>query len=154
MKTPREVILERHRAAEAKLKAIRAEDLAAEARGQRPPSLSLAEIAQNFWLETIWPWRRVWAGVGAAWVVILGMSLASSDSPQPVAQPSRLSPEVRAVLQQQEQLLTQLLGVEAPPPPPRTSKPGPRSAAEPAPATGQEASRLKDILCAPDFALA
>jgi hypothetical protein len=132
MKTPREVILERHQAAEARLMAIRAEDLAAKANGQRRPSLSLADAAHKFWLEAIWPWRRVWTGVGAAWVVILGMNLVISDPSQPVASQSRPSPEAQAVLQQQEQLLTQLLGTDTPPPPARPKPSGPRSALEPA----------------------
>ena len=154
MKTPLEVILERHHAVEAKLKAIRAEDLAAEARGQPQASCGLAAVAQKFWLEALWPWRRVWAGVAATWVTILGLTLATA------AKPGRASvklpqpgPEVLAVLQQQEQLMTQLLGVETPPPPSHPRTPGPRSGVVPAPARGQEASQ-KTTLRAEVLALA
>ena len=51
MNTPREIILARHQSAEAKLKGIRAEDLAACARSaaepglQRPPAFDLAAAA-------------------------------------------------------------------------------------------------------------
>ena len=68
MKTPRELIIERHRTAEAKLKAIRAEDLAAYARAaaepsrQRRASFSFAVIARGLWMEVLQPWRRVWIG--------------------------------------------------------------------------------------------
>jgi hypothetical protein len=133
MKTPREVILERHQAAEARLAALRAEDLAAEARGEGRLTVRLAGAAQRFWLEAIWPWRRVWAGVGAGWAVIFVMYFAAADAPETAAaHPSRPSPEAQAVLQQQEQLLTQLLGVEALPTPAHPKAAGPRSEAEPA----------------------
>ena len=61
MKTPRELVLARHQSAEAKLKAIRAEDLAACARSaaepgrQRPPAFDLAAAARRFWLDTFEP---------------------------------------------------------------------------------------------------
>jgi hypothetical protein len=155
MKTPRELILERHQAAEARLEAIRAEDLAAEARGQRRPSLSFTMIAQRLWLEALWPWRRVWVGVGAAWLVILTLDLATADTPRvATARTSRPDAQVQAVLQQQEQLLTQLLGVETPPPPSHPTRPGPRSAAPPTPGTGPDAGRLETTLYAQTLALA
>jgi len=131
MKTAREILLERHQRAEAKLKAIRAEDLAAEARAKRQPAPSLAGIVQKFWEETFLPWRRIWRGVGAAWVVILGLSVVSGDASAPAARPSPPNAQMRAALQQQEQLLTQLLGLDVPPPPAHPRSAGPRSAAEP-----------------------
>lgn len=161
MKTPRELILERHQSAEAKLKSIRAEDLAAYARltaetkGGHPSPLSLAVIAQHFWQETLWPWRRVWAGVAASWLVILGLGLATGDTPGTAAiKPARPDPEVLAVLRQQEQLLTQLLGTEAPQPGLRPRTPGPHSAAEPLPATEEGASRRETRLRPETFAQA
>src|ERR1035438_7714486 len=85
MKTPRELILERHQSAEAKLKAIRAEDLAACTRSaaqpsrQRPPAVDFATAAVRFWQETFWPWRRAWIGMAAIWVFILGFSLGARE---------------------------------------------------------------------------
>ena len=147
MKTPRELILERHQAAEAKLRAIRAEDLAAEASGQRQPLLNLAGIAQKLWLEALWPWRRVWIGVAASWLVILALSLGTGDIPRTAStKPPRPDPEVLAVLQQQEQLLTQLLGVGTPPHASLPRALGPRSAAEPPPGAEREADRLETTL--------
>ena len=153
MKTPRELLLERHQAAEAKLKGIRAEDLAACARAAaeasaacRPPS-TLARLVQLFWQETVWPWRRVWAGVAAGWLVILALTLATSDTPKTAsARPPGPNPEVLAALQQQEQLLSQLLGVETPPHVSGSRPPAPRSAAEPPPAAQWEAGSLQTIL--------
>src|SRR5208283_2706404 len=88
MKTPRELILERHQSAEAKLKAIRAEDLAACARlatqvsRQRPTAFGLSTVVVRFWQETFWPWRRAWIGLAALWVVILAFSLGASETPR------------------------------------------------------------------------
>jgi hypothetical protein len=142
MKTPRELILERHQSAEAKLKGIRAEDLAACARSaveagqERQPTLSLSAIAGQLWQDMFWPWRRVWAGVAVTWLVILGLALATGEMPRMrVARPPQPDPETLAALRQQERLLTQLLGGTAPPPVSRPRTPGPRSAAEPPAAT-------------------
>ena len=81
MKTPRELILERHQSAEAKLKAIRAEDLAACARSARqrravnaqPTFEPCGHRRDRLWQEALWPWRRVWIGVAAIWLVILAL---------------------------------------------------------------------------------
>ena len=138
MKTPRELILERHRLAEAKLKAIRAEDLAActrsaaQASRQRPPTFDLATAVARFWQEALWPWRRAWLGIAAAWVFILAFSLATGEAPRTAStKRPRPDPEVLAVLQEQKQLLTQLLDAGTPPHASRPRTPGPRSAAEP-----------------------
>jgi hypothetical protein len=138
MKTPREIIIERHQSADSKLKAIRAHDLAAYARAsddasrQSRPAFSLAAAARGLWLEAVWPWRRVWIGVAAAWLVILALDMPGRDAPATsAAAPPRPNPEVIAVLQQQEQLLTQLLGTEAPTTVSKPRNPGPRSAVEP-----------------------
>src|ERR1035437_5417973 len=159
MKTPRELILERHQSAEAKLKAIRAEDLAACARSagqpsrQRPPAFDLSTAAVRFWQEAVWPWRRAWIGMAAIWLVILAFGLAARETPRIAStKPPRPDPEVLAVLQEQKQLLTQLLGPGAPPLVSPLRTPGPRSAAEPPPGRDEEAGRLETTLRAETFA--
>jgi hypothetical protein len=138
MKTPRELILERHQSAEAKLKAIRAEDLAACARSaaeparQPRPVFDLLAAARSFWQDAFWPWRRAWIGMVAIWVVILAFGLAAHDTPRTAStSPARPDRQALAVLQEQKQLLTQLLGSGAPPLVSHLRTPGPRSAAEP-----------------------
>ena len=191
MKTIRELILERHQSAEAKLKGIRAEDLAACTRSaavsstDREPSRlaaapgssgfasSLAPLyalragtargpgswpkalfclwtaAVKFWQEALWPWRRAWIGIAASWVFILGFSLGAGEAPRTAsARPPQPDPEVRVVLREQKQLLTQLLGTGEPPLVSRLQTPGPRSAAEPVPKSYQGTGRLEITLCA------
>ena len=161
MKTPRELILQRHQSAEAKLKAIRAEDLATCVRSatqssrQRPSAFGLSTAVVRFWHETFWPWRRAWIGMAAIWVFILAVSLATGEVPRTAStKPPRPDPEVLAVLQEQKQLLTQLLGSGAPPLGSHLQNPGPRSAAEPSLGRDEEAGRLDTTLCAETFAQA
>ena len=161
MKTPREFILERYRPAEAKLKSIRAEDLAAYARSatqvsrQRPPAFDLSAAAGRFWQEALWPWRRAWIGIAALWGFILAFSLATGETPRTAStKPPRTDPQVLAVLQEQKELLTQLLGPGAPPLASRLRAPGPRSAAEPPPGNCGVAGRLETSLRAEPFAQA
>lgn len=91
MKTPREILLARHRAAEDRLDAIR-HAVVAELNNQgtkeqsQPTSLvaSLLGCFNQLWLELFWPSRRTWAGLAAAWLVILAVNLAQRD-PAPSA---------------------------------------------------------------------
>ena len=114
MKTPRELLLERHASAAARLPA-RGEDLAAYTRSgcAIAESMPLSALVQSFWTQAIWPWRRVWTGIAVGWVVVLAFGLSGSDSSVAASvQGDRANPEVQAVLEQQEQLLSQLLGRE------------------------------------------
>ena len=153
MKTPRELILERHQTAEPRLEAICAEDLAActrsvaaEAGGDRQETLSLAAIAAQLWQDLFWSWRRVWAGVAATWLVILGLALATGGTPESrLARTPSPDPQVLAALREQERLLAQMLGQAAPPAIARPRTPGPRSAAEPPAGAEQNAVRRETI---------
>ena len=160
MKTPRELVLARHQSAEAKLKAIRAEDLAACARSaaepgrQRPPALDLA-AARRFWLDTFEPWRRAWIGIGAVWAGLLVFSLATGETPRTAStKPSRSDPEALAVLREQKELRAQLLGTGELTLVSHLQTPGPRSAAEPPPGRDEGARRLEATLRAETFAQA
>ena len=69
MKTPREILLARHRAAEPKLDAIReavlAEALNVPAPGQpapRPSRAGVFSVGMTLWRELILPSRRAWSG--------------------------------------------------------------------------------------------
>ncbi len=135
MKTPRELLLERHQSAEAKLKTIRADDLARHARAsanqlghQLPSSLSLASAARQFWQESIWPWRRVWLGLASVWLVLLALNLASDEGPKMARHKTPPpDPELMAALREQRRLMLELLEPSAPPPASLPKIPGPRS---------------------------
>lgn len=156
MKTPREIILERHRAAAAKLEAIRPEQLAAMAKSpqgfgvqqsctaltESPQNLkpdsfsrrattflsSLRAFPINFWHQSILPWRHVWAGMAAVWLGILTLNLVAGGSPRSAsAQTARANPQVMAALHEQKDLLTQLLGPVVESSASHPKIPGPRS---------------------------
>jgi len=160
MKTPRELILARHQSAEAKLKAIRAEDLAAcarsagEASRRSTPAFDLMTAAVRVWQEAFWPWRRAWLGMAAIWVAILAFGLAARDTPNTTsARSPRPDPQVLAVLRGQKQLLAQLLGPEALPLILQLQIPGPRSAVEPPPGANEKTRRFESTQRAEPFAL-
>ncbi|MGD0260399.1 MAG: hypothetical protein ABSD29_11315 [Verrucomicrobiota bacterium] len=73
------------------------------------PSLLSTIIYQ---LSTIlWPHPTAWAGLAAVWVVILGINLTTRDASQEVAErASPVSPQVFLAFQEQERLLTELIG--------------------------------------------
>lgn len=131
MKTPREVILQRHQSAETKLAALRPEQLAALAKpaddADRVPGFG--SMLKTFWRESIWPWRRVWAGLGAVWLAIVGVNF-STNSPASTARiemTKKSEAQVQTVLLEQRKLLAQLLGPVAPADAVPSKQPGPRS---------------------------
>jgi hypothetical protein len=66
----------------------------------------------NFLRAFLWPNPQAWASLGAAWVLILGLSLASQDLRPPRTETAdrlvRPSPQMRELLRQQEQLMAEL----------------------------------------------
>src|SRR5688572_2906629 len=114
MKTPRELILERHRAAAAKLD-LQGKDLAAYA--------SARPVLRAWWEESIWPWRRIWIGLASVWVIIAALNLSSRDEPEKTAR--RPDPEVMMAWREQNRFMTQLLQ-PAPLPAARPRIPRPR----------------------------
>jgi hypothetical protein len=124
MKTPRGILLERHRQAEAKLDAVRRNALAtlpaAEAAGAlraaRSGALLLRAALSKAWLELICPCRRAWAGMAALWLALaaanLGMKAAFPTGPALASAPAR---ELGQALEEQRRLLAELLPPVQPP---------------------------------------
>jgi len=139
MKTPREVLLARHQAADAKLVRIRrdAVRVAADVNRRSAPVRELTfapTVFQAFALpfrELIWPCRGTWAGLAAIWLVILAFNLTQTQRIQTVAAKSTTSPaEIRLAFLEQQRLLAEIIGPTAPAAPaepPRRSIPQPRS---------------------------
>src|SRR5208282_3767715 len=78
MKTPREILLERHLTAAPKLDAIRQSAVAAvcdrristDRAHERRSQTAVTMILETFWRELIWPSRRIWAGLAATWILV------------------------------------------------------------------------------------
>ncbi|HWY75664.1 MAG TPA: hypothetical protein VN281_08600 [Verrucomicrobiae bacterium] len=134
MKTPREILFDRHLDAERRLDAIR-ERLLAEAfsgrASDRTPrgSLSLAGVIEKLWNQLIVPCRRIWCALAVVWLIIMALNLASADAPKTVRNKSiASSPEIRLAVREQRLLRLELLGASmspAPPPgiaPPRSER--------------------------------
>jgi hypothetical protein len=87
-----------------------------------PPRHSSSVIRHSFFstlnskLSTVlWPHPKAWAGLAAAWVMIVAAHFASSDSSLKVARKAEpTSPEVLVILQQQQHLLAELIGSTMP----------------------------------------
>lgn len=64
-----------------------------------------------------WPNPTAWAGLAAAWLLILGLNVASRDHAEPMRnQPIvAASAQDRALLKQQEQMVVELLGSDRSP---------------------------------------
>lgn len=131
MKTPREILLGRHRDVESKLDQMWRATLrrglrnVTDATERVPP----ARIGWKLWRELIWPSRRIWAGLACVWVVIAVLNLASSEPARQVASKSepRSHDEMQALIEQRR-MLAQMIEPLAEPASQRKSNPsGPRS---------------------------
>ena len=106
MKTPREILLERHRTATPKLDAIRHEIVNSKFRR--------GNFALTLWQELIFPSRRIWASLATIWIFIFIINVSQCDhSPIAIAKSSP-SPEMILTFRQQEKLLTELIGQNEP----------------------------------------
>jgi hypothetical protein len=113
MKTPREILLERHGAAGPKLDAIRRK-VVWEGRRVAVPKFRVADTAtlpMLIWHELILPCRRVWAGLAAVWILIFVFNFSQRDPAELMARKSPPpSPEMILTFRQQERLLAELIG--------------------------------------------
>lgn len=118
MKTPREIILERHRNAETKLDRIAPNKLAAIARESTNAKVTegfsahVRFVFEGFWTECVLPWRRVWAGMAAVWVAIFALHIATRGTSGSTGgeMAATKNPLVLSALREQKQMLAQLLG--------------------------------------------
>jgi hypothetical protein len=137
MKTPREILVKRHRSAEPRLDRLWADSLAPKLRFELSSATAAEPVHQNLlfaagwklWRELIWPNRRVWTGLGCAWVLIIVLNVASYEpSPQVAAKAEPPSREELRALIEQRQMLAQMMDPVSGPAGRRKSHPsGPRS---------------------------
>lgn len=125
MKSPRELLLARHRAAKPQLDAIRKRAVAT--LGPRPSAFD--SWLAVCWRELFWSCRRVWLGLVAVWAVILGLNFASTDAPQDRAViASGSTPDLMQAWKQRQQLLAELTEQKVEPAePPKRPVPRPHS---------------------------
>jgi hypothetical protein len=118
MKTPHEILLERHQAATPKLDVIRQSAVAAVCdrhpamvdAHERRSQTAATMIGHVLWRELIWPSRRIWAGLAAVWVVILTVNVSLRNESPALALKSPPTREMIMAWRQQERLLTELIG--------------------------------------------
>ena len=87
MKTPREILLAQHRAAGPKLDAIRRAVMADKLNHQDTKAQSWVAVfvswclrgSNVFWSELILPSRRTWAGLAAAWLLIVAVNVSQRE---------------------------------------------------------------------------
>ena len=109
MKTPREVLLGRHQAANNRLDQIRHAVLAELT--PRPAHEPELPLVLKLWRELIWPCRRTWAGLAAAWLAILAFDLSQSERSQFAAAKTVTPPgEMHLAFQEQRRVLEELIG--------------------------------------------
>jgi hypothetical protein len=109
MKTPREILLEQHRPVKSKLDAIRSEVVAQCREGRRVAVAKsvLTYLPLLLWRELIFPSRRTWAGIAAAWALILVVNFSLRDPGQGGAA-KVTAPEMMS-FQEQQKLVNELL---------------------------------------------
>lgn len=137
MKTPRQTILDRHRAVASQLDAVRRTALNAvfnvpDATREDPanairhtPRAGLLML----WQELILPARRIWIGLATVWVAIFVLRLAAHDDAVSILAQSAVSPPRPAMLlHDQQRLWVELAGGAevVPVTPPKTAPQKPR----------------------------
>jgi hypothetical protein len=114
MKTPREILLERHQAATPKLDAIRRE-IAGQALAQNKKSeTGRMPVLRLIWLELIWPSRRIWSGLAVVWVLIFAANFSMRDHAEVPMAKAPAPAEMAATFKQEQELLAQLIGPDEP----------------------------------------
>jgi hypothetical protein len=118
MKTPREILLARHRAVEPRLDAIRREVVEelnnqdAKAQGRVADFVSSLLCGPNkLWLELIWPCRRTWTALAGVWIALCIFNVSQRDKSE-LAALKLPPPSAEAIMAwwQQERLLAELIG--------------------------------------------
>ena len=135
MKTPREILLARHRGAESKLDDIRNKALAELARGSaasfgasapgRTGSTKPQPWLARLWQELVWPHRRAWVGMATVWFLLALLNLGDAPGSSRAVTARRLpSAQAMLLLAEQQRVLAELLQT-APAPPAEPAKPTP-----------------------------
>lgn len=136
MKTPREILLSRHKAADTKLDQLR-HNVISELNNEGSKEQCFVTwflcCSQNVWRELILPRPQAWTAVAALWILIFALKFSTHDHAPAVAQKTSVSPEALAEMKQQKAFFGELAGLPRLPEvnPLKASSPRPRSARSP-----------------------
>lgn len=128
MKTPRELLLERHQGAEPRLNALRqsvVDDLTRTAVPPRHPSGGWL-AGMGAWMSARRPLQRQWVALGAVWILAAVLNYESEPA-IPAALAGRPVPaphQILASLRENRRQLSELLRGPVPPPPPSVPQAG------------------------------
>jgi hypothetical protein len=112
MNSPREILLNRHRAAEPGLDTLRRQVLARELPDARAGGISrLPSLVALGWEQLVLPCRGIWAGLGAAWAVILLLTPAADRPILRYSGPAQAAAAPPLELKQQRALRAELLEI-------------------------------------------
>lgn len=106
------------------------ETILARAEAAQPVSRSEALPARSWWRELFWPCPQAWAGLAAAWIIMLVLNAQVSRTEQPAlvkAKATPISQQTLIALQQQRQLQMELSGTEESPAMAEPARPRPRT---------------------------
>ena len=112
MKTPREILLHRHRAAAARLDAIRRQVVNREFVETREAAVKLPDLLTLplvLWRELILPSRWIWSGLAAVWLALLAIHLSLQPAAVTITHSSPAS-EMILTFHQDQKLLRELIG--------------------------------------------
>jgi len=115
MKTPREILLARHRAAGPKLDALRREVVVGLNRQDaKEPSFPAFLVAwflggsNKLWRELVWPCRRTWSALAAVWVLLALINFSQRDNSSPALAKSAPSAGMLLTFRDQQKILNEL----------------------------------------------
>jgi hypothetical protein len=122
MKTPRDILLERHQTVAPKLDIIRRElvNVAADVNRRKPVreltfAAMLAKAITLPFQELIWPCRRIWTGLATVWILIFIVNFSQRDGSQTMIVKSAPTAEMMMTFRDQQKLLNELLADRSPP---------------------------------------
>jgi hypothetical protein len=115
MKTPREILLARHRAAVPQLDAIRQSVVAELNRPATRKQNFLASLVAGLrdgsnplWRELVWPCRRIWTGLAVIWILIFAVNFSQRDRTPATLAKSTPTAGMMMTFRDQQKMLNEL----------------------------------------------
>ena len=138
MKTPRDILLAQHRAANPKLDAIRRAVVTEKLNHQatKEPSWALNFVtfflrgSKTLWSELILPSRRTWSGLAAVWLLIVAVNVLQREPATAGKFSSASSAPTMMSFREQQRWMNELFAERSAPldaEPPKTFSPKPRT---------------------------